>query len=168
MMERKSRKALVGMVRQMAMATARHATPTIRKSVATSSPSVCSSAMTSAPPVMKAAFSTLTAAITRARRSAPAQACTAEKVGTMKRPPAMARPAMSMAMRKPRAEPNTLPMPAIAVAGGAAPNVAQPVSSAKTASSTAPISVGSRMMRPCASQAARPEPMAMATEKMAR
>ena len=41
---------------------------------------------------MKAALSTLTPAITRARRSAPAQACTAAKVGTMNRPPAIARP----------------------------------------------------------------------------
>jgi hypothetical protein len=35
------------------------------------------------PPTMKAALSTLTPAITRARRSAPAHACTAAKVGTI-------------------------------------------------------------------------------------
>ena len=52
-------------------------------------------------PTMKAALSTLTAAMTRARRSAPAQACTAAKDGTMNRPPAIARPAKSIAMRKP-------------------------------------------------------------------
>ena len=52
---------------------------------------------------MKAALSTLTPAITRARRSAPAQACTAAKTGTMNRPPAIARPARSIAMRRCRA-----------------------------------------------------------------
>ena len=57
------------------------------------------------PPTMKAALSTLTAAITRARRSAPAQACTAAKAGTMNRPPAIARPARSIAMRMPRPAP---------------------------------------------------------------
>ena len=46
---------------------------------------------------MKAALSTLTAATTRARRSAPAQACTAANTGTMNRPPAMASPARSTA-----------------------------------------------------------------------
>ena len=37
-------------------------------------PAFCSPAVTSAPATMKAAESTLTAAMTRARRSAPAQA----------------------------------------------------------------------------------------------
>ena len=46
---------------------------------------------------MKAALSTLTPATTRARRSAPAQACTAAKVGTTNKPPAMARMARSIA-----------------------------------------------------------------------
>ena len=50
---------------------------------------------------MKAALSTLTAAMTRARLSAPAQDCTAAKDGTMNRPPAIARPARSIAMRMP-------------------------------------------------------------------
>ena len=46
--------------------------------------------------------------------------------------------------------------------------VDQPRSSANTPSRTAPITVGSRMMRPAASQAARPEPIAIEIEKMAR
>ena len=70
-------------------------------------PAVCSTATRSALPVMNAALSTLTPAMTRARRSAPAQACTAAKVGTMNRPPAIARPARSIAKRMPRPEPNS-------------------------------------------------------------
>ena len=94
-------------------------------------PAFCSMATASPPATMKAALRTLTAATTRARRSAPAQACTAANDGTMNRPPAMARPARSIAMRKPRPEDRTAPMPA-GVAAGCAPSVAQPRSSAKT------------------------------------
>ncbi len=57
----------------------------------------CRAATATVLPAMNAALSTLTAAITRARRSAPAQACTAAKVGTMNKPPAIARPARSIA-----------------------------------------------------------------------
>ncbi len=56
---------------------------------------------------MKAALSTLTAATTRARLSAPAQDCTAANDGTMNRPPAIASPAKSIAMRMPFHEVNT-------------------------------------------------------------
>ena len=56
---------------------------------------------------MKAALSTLTAATTRARRSAPAQACTAANVGTTNSPPAIASPARSIAMWRPPRESET-------------------------------------------------------------
>ena len=46
--------------------------------------------------------------------------------------------------------------------------VDQPMSMANKPSSTAPITVGNSMMRPAASQAARPEPTAMEMEKIAR
>jgi hypothetical protein len=46
-------------------------------------PNACKPATTTVPPTMAAALSTLTPAMTRARRSAPAQACTAANVGTM-------------------------------------------------------------------------------------
>src|SRR5262245_63240802 len=51
---------------------------------------------------------------------------------------------------------------------GGAPSVQKPRSMANRPSSTAPISVGNRMIRPAASQAASPEPMAIETEKIAR
>ncbi len=47
-------------------------------------------------------------------------------------------------------------------------DVVQPRSSENRPSSTPPISVGSRTMRPWASHAARPEPTAIATEKIVR
>src|SRR6185437_14641989 len=56
---------------------------------------------------MNAALRILTAAIVRARRSAPLQACTAAKAGTMNRPPAIARPHRSIAARSPRLDANT-------------------------------------------------------------
>ena len=114
-----------------------------------------------------AALSTLTPAITRARRSTPAQDCTAANTGTMNRPPAMARPARSIPIRTPRTDPKTSAMPRPCSAG-TRPQVAKPRSNEKMPSRTAPSTVGSRMMRPAASHAARPEPTAMAIAKMAR
>ena len=131
-------------------------------------PAICSSATITALPAMKAALSTLTAATTRARRSAPAQACTAANVGTMNRPPAIASPARSSANRMPRPAPNIGEIAGKTGGSAQAPQVDQPRSIANTPSSTAPISVGSRMMRPAASQAARPEPIAIEIEKIAR
>ncbi len=86
---------------------------------------------------MKAALSTLTAATTRARRSAPAQACTAANTGTMNRPPAIASPARSIAKRMPRHEPNSVQKP-VKFGIGATPMVDQPRSIANTPSRTAP------------------------------
>ena len=67
----------------------------------------------------------------------------------------------------PRSEPKKAQKPE-KLAIGAAPRVDQPRSIANTPSRTAPTTVGSRMMRPAASQAARPEPTAIEIEKMAR
>ena len=86
------------MVWPMATATARLAAPISANNSGVLKPSFCRSASTTAPTTMKAALSTLTAATTRARRSVPAQTCTAVKTGTMKSPPAIANPARSMAM----------------------------------------------------------------------
>src|SRR5271165_5799250 len=52
--------------------------------------------------------------------------------------------------------------------GVAIVDVTQPRSSEKSPSSTPPIRVGSRTIRPCESHAARPEPSATATEKIVR
>ena len=72
------------MVRAISTATTNVQTPIRRQTPGALSPSAsCSTATIMVPPTMKAALSTLTAAMTRARRSAPAQACTAAKVGTM-------------------------------------------------------------------------------------
>ena len=75
--------ALAGMVRAMTTATPKVARPTRMNSTGVPTWNACSAAITMVPPTMKAALSTLTPAMTRARRSAPAQACTAAKVGTM-------------------------------------------------------------------------------------
>ena len=120
------------------------------------------------PATMNAALSTLTAAITRARRSAPAQACTAENAGTMNRPPAIARPARSDRDAQTRAEAEDRRDAGGEPSPARRPQVAQPRSSENRPSRTAPIRVGNRTMRPGASQAARPEPIAIEIEKMAR
>ena len=80
-------------------------------------PAFCSAANTTVPVTMNPALSTLTAAITRARRSAPAHAWMAENTGTMNRPPAMASPARSMARRRPRNEPKIAAAPRGSVTG---------------------------------------------------
>ena len=82
-MERKSASGFAGMVRAITIATASVASPTMTNSIGVVTPNACSAATTTVPPTMKAALVTLTAAMTRARLSAPAHACTAEKVGTM-------------------------------------------------------------------------------------
>ena len=82
-MDRKSASAFAGMVRAMTIATPSVASPMMTNSIGVATPSACNTATTTVPPTMKAALLTLTAAMTRARRSAPAQACTAAKVGTM-------------------------------------------------------------------------------------
>ena len=115
---------------------------------------------------MNAALRTLTAATIRARRSAPAQACTAENAGTMNNPPAMASPARSIATRNPRADLKTSAKPAVAVV--VTSHVAQLRSSANSPSSTAASSVGNRTMRPCASHDASAEPTPIATAKTAK
>jgi len=107
------------------------------------------------------------AAIVRARRSAPLQACTAAKAGTMNRPPAIARPHRSIAARSPRLDASTTAGPCGAFAG-IAPRVAKPRSSANAPNRTAPASVGPRTMRPRAIAAARPEPIPTAIENRAR
>ena len=71
-------------------------------------PKFCSTATTTVAIVMNSALSTLTAAITRARRSTPAQACTAAKAGTMNRPPAIASPTIAIATLMPRVVANTV------------------------------------------------------------
>src|SRR5262249_33942444 len=85
MIESASLSALAGMVRPIATATARLATPSSRNSCDVVMPAFCRTATSTALPAMKAALSTLTAATTRARRSAPAPACTAAQVGTTHR-----------------------------------------------------------------------------------
>ena len=82
-MERKSASGLAGMVRAIAIATPSVASPMMMNSIGVVTPNACSTATITVPPTMKAALVTLTAAMTRARLSAPAQACTAAKVGTM-------------------------------------------------------------------------------------
>ena len=122
----------------------------------------------SAPTTMKAALSTLTAATTRARRSAPAQACTAAKVGTTNRPPRDRKPGeIDRDVNAVRRGKEVARCPAC-VAAGTSADAVQPRSSENRPSSTAPISVGRSTMRPAASHAARPEPTATATEKMVR
>ena len=74
---------LAGMVLAIATATTSVASPMMMNSAGVPTPNACNAATTMVPPTMKAALSTLTPAMTRARRSAPAQACTAAKVGTM-------------------------------------------------------------------------------------
>src|SRR3984893_11299885 len=139
----------------------------MRKSADAVMPASCNPNMMRLLTTMNAALSTLTAAMTRARRSAPAHACTAANVGTMKSPPATARPARSMAKRMLRADEKIAKYPEM-VALADTPSVDQPRSTANTPSSTAPMTAGSRIMRPAASQAARPEPSATETVKMAR
>jgi hypothetical protein len=132
-----------------------------------SSFSFCSSPTTTVPTAMKPALSTLQAATTRARRSAPAHAWMAANDGTMNRPPEMASPARSMTMRSPCGVASSAPTP-IGLVAGVSECVAQPRSSANRPSSTAPIAVGSRTMRPADIQAASPEPTAIATVKIAK
>jgi len=90
------------------------ATPISRNSCGSVTPKDSSAATIKVPATMNAALSTLTAATTRARLSAPAQDCTAANDGTMNRPPAIARPARSIAMRMPLHEENTCATPAAA------------------------------------------------------
>ena len=130
-------------------------------------PTSCTSATPMPATVMNAALSTFTAATTRARRSAPAQACTAENVGTMNSPAAMASPARSAAMRRPRTDENTSAMLILSrrTPGSRSPSRDR----AQTrASNNAASSVGNRTMRPCASQEASAEPTPIATANMAR
>ena len=103
-MERKSFIQLDGMVRPMMTATTKVAAPSSTKLIGTLKPHLLQRRQkVSEPTTMKAALSTLTAATTRARRSAPAQACTAAKVGTTNNPPAIASPARSNAIMPPAA-----------------------------------------------------------------
>src|SRR6516165_7896941 len=85
MIESASLSALAGMVRPTAIATRRLATPSKRNSCDVVMPASCSRATITVLPAMNAALSTLTPATTRARRSAPAQACTAAKAGKIHR-----------------------------------------------------------------------------------
>src|SRR6516225_7708253 len=167
MIDSASLNALAGMVRPIAYATTRLASPSTRNSCDVVMPASCRPNTMRLLTAMKAALSTLTAAMTRARRSAPAQACTAAKVGTMKRPPAMASPARSTAKRILRADVNIAKYPEME-ALAETPRVDQPRSAANTPSSTAPMTVGSRTSRPAQSQAASPEPSATETVKIAR
>ena len=97
---RKSRNGLVGMVRAIqATKCSQPRSPGTAR--AASRRRSARSATPTPPSVMNAALSTLTAAITRARRSAPAQACTAANAGTMNSPPAIASPARSTAIWMP-------------------------------------------------------------------
>src|SRR5581483_7101267 len=66
-----------GMVFQIASATSAVAAPMPRNSIGSVAPNFCRAATSTVAPVMKAALSTLTAATVRARKPAPAQACTA-------------------------------------------------------------------------------------------
>ena len=146
----------------MTTATTKFATPIARNSIAGVAPAFCTSATPTPATVMNAALRTLTAATIRARRSAPAQACTAENDGTMNNPPAMASPARSIATRNPRADLKTSAKPAVAVV--VTSHIAQLRSSANSPSNTAASSVGNRTMRPCASHEASAEPTPIATE----
>ena len=112
-------------------------------------------------PAMKAALSTLTPATTRARRSAPAQACTAANTGTMNRPPAIASPARSIANRMPRQELKSRQDSRRGRQSAQRRWLTSRGRCANMPSRTAPSRVGSRMMRPAASQAASPEPIAI-------
>src|SRR5579883_3419984 len=155
---RKSRSRLVGSVRAIRNTTTKLSTPSSRKTLAGPMPAnFSSSATVTAATDMNAALSTFTAAITRARRSAPAHACTAEKVGTMKSPPPIARPMRSSATWMAGGCRKTSPIPC-AVAAGTTPWRVQPRSSAKMPSRSPPISVGTSTMRPWQSHEARPEP----------
>ena len=119
------------------------------------------------PTVMKPALTTFTAATTRARRSSGAQACTAAKVGTTRKAPAIARPARSMATRMVLSPAKKAPsVSAWTVA--CMPQIAQARSRPNSAISAVPTGAGSSTMRPCDIQAAMAEPMATATAKTAR
>ena len=130
-------------------------------------PAFCSRATPMPAAVMKAALRTLTAATTRARRSAPAQACTAENAGTMNRPPAMARPARSIAMCRPRLDLKTVRQPIVRCRGGSVPGGPAEI---ERKQSRAARGEQRRQQddRPCASHEARPEPMAIAIANTAR
>src|SRR6202008_439245 len=102
---------LFGIVFQMASATPSVATPLSINNAGAAAPYFCEISTLIVAPVMNAALSTLTAAMVRARRSGPLQACTAAKAGTMNRPPAPASPHRSIAARIASADENTAGRP---------------------------------------------------------
>ncbi|OWK20326.1 hypothetical protein AJ88_31210 [Mesorhizobium amorphae CCBAU 01583] len=98
-METKSRKAFVGKYFSISHAATALITARPSSTPAMETPAAWMAATRPPPMVMKPALTTLTAATTRARRSSGAHACTAAKVGTTRKAPAIARPARSMATR---------------------------------------------------------------------
>ncbi len=142
-------------------AATKASTPMTANTVAIERCSTCSARATEiAPPAMNRAESTLTAATTRARWSGLAQACTAAKDGTMKRPPAAVRISMSMARCHAigcwKKGATVTPTPS-----EVAPCSVQAMSSETIAMITAAIGAGKVRMRPFSSQAASAEPNAM-------
>ena len=157
---------LPGRARKSHRAKAALSRPSTSKSAGSVAPAACSAATMIVPPTMKVAFMILTPAITRARRSSPAQACTAEKMGTTNMPLAAASPATSMAMRRPDALVKKAPS-AISPAALGSPMVAIPRSIRKAAMTSPESGTGRSLMRPWATTAAITEPSPMPMAKSA-
>ena len=146
---------------------ARLATPISANRTGVPKPSFCSTARTSAPTTMKAALSTLTrgddagAAIGAGPGLHRGEGRHDEQAAGDREPGEIDGDVEAVARGKERRDAERL-------AAGTIAEAVQPRSSANRPSSTAPTSVGSSTMRPAASQAARPEPTATATEKIVR
>ena len=138
----------------------RQTTPTIAISSGVVAPADWASISSTVPPTMKAAFSTLLAAMTRARRPSPASACRKAKTGTANRPPEAARPTRSIITRQFEGS-DAKPIQPTGMTGFSASQVASARSSAKTPVRMPPIGVSTSRMRWCESFAAVSEPAAM-------
>ncbi len=110
---------------------------------------------------------TLTAAMTRARRSTGAQACTAANDGTMNSPPATARPQKATSSASPAGEASSAAGPT-GSAPGEITEAMEAIASANSPISSAPIGTSARFGRPWLARAASTEPTAMPTVKTAR
>jgi hypothetical protein len=146
------------------MAAATLPTATMASRTPKPTPSAWAPATISPEVTMKAADSTLTAAITRARRPGSAQAWTAAKDGTMNSPPAVARPNRSMVRR----QPSGLVIRAAGRASTVALSTAKARSKPNSAMAAAPIGTTPRLGRNLLARAARNEPVAMPSTKSTR
>ena len=162
-----SRRKLPGRIFAITTVATRQAAPVSTNSVAAPRPAACRATMITVAATMKAAFSTLLPAMTRARSSSPDVAWIQANTGTIRRPPAVARPTRSKAARRPPGAWKKVSQVTL-FGGGAAPNSISPRSSPKTPIRTEPIGASDRMMRPRETRAASSEPKAMPTTKQAR